>query len=149
MCHATHVTGRGGPVNAEFTVLGTITLPGVGRSARYLRGFARDMIGADHPRLGDIGLCLTEKFANATVHTASGKGGLVTVSVCAARGVVRTEVTDDGAGGARPTLFVPPGEPFSEHGRGLLLLGALSDRWGYLEDGLRTTVWAEFAAFGG
>ncbi|MFC6936841.1 ATP-binding protein [Actinomadura yumaensis] len=114
----------------------------MGKSAGYLRVFARDILGADHPRLDDIGLCLTEKFTNATLHTASGKGGWVTVTVRTGRGVVRTEVTDDGADGRRPCTR--PGNGFSEHGRGLMLIDALAERWGYDEAGPRTTVWAEF-----
>lgn len=132
----------GSRVNDDLIVLGTITLPGVGRSAGYLRSFARDMLGPDHPRLDDIKVCLTEKFSNSIMHTASGRGGWVSITLAAGRGVVRTEVTDDGAGGARP--LVPGEDTLGEHGRGLRLLDSLAVRWGFVEDGQRTTVWAEF-----
>jgi anti-sigma regulatory factor (Ser/Thr protein kinase) len=136
-------------VNEELVVLGTITLPGVGSSAGHLRLFARDLLGLDHPRLDDIGLCLTEKFSNAIQHTASGSGGgRVTVTLAAGRGVVRTEVTDEGGGGRRPALPAP-GDHLPEHGRGLLLLNALSERWGYEPAGPGTTVWADFPMFPG
>ncbi|MDL4776560.1 MULTISPECIES: ATP-binding protein [Thermomonosporaceae] len=130
----------------ELSVLGSITLPGKGRSARYLRVFARDILGPAHPRLDDIGLCLTEKFTNATLHTASGQGGWVTVRVRGVHGLVRTEVTDDGADGRRPRSRPPEPDAFCERGRGLLLLSALADRWGFDEAGARTVVWAEFLA---
>jgi anti-sigma regulatory factor (Ser/Thr protein kinase) len=129
-------------VNGELVLLGTITVPGNADSSRRVRTFAEETLGTDHRLLGDIGLCLTEKFGNAVRHTASGKGGTVTVRLLAGGGVVRSEVTDDGAGGARPKS--PEGAALLESGRGLFLLAALSRRWGYDEDGARTTVWAEY-----
>ncbi|MBO2449608.1 ATP-binding protein [Actinomadura barringtoniae] len=125
-----------------LVVIGTITLLGESRSVRQLRQFAGDLLGADHPRLDDIQLCLTEKFGNAIRHSRSGEGGWVTVTLSAGSGVVRTEVTDDGGLG-RPGITREV-DPLTENGRGLMLLAALSERWGYDGDGEGVTVWAEF-----
>jgi anti-sigma regulatory factor (Ser/Thr protein kinase) len=129
-------------VNSELVVLGTIIVPGNADFSRRVRVFVKETLGEGHPLLGDIGLCLTEKFSNAVRHTASGKGGTVTVRLLAGGGIVRSEVTDDGAGGARPEA--PEGMSLLESGRGLFLLAALSRRWGYDANGARTTVWAEY-----
>jgi anti-sigma regulatory factor (Ser/Thr protein kinase) len=129
-------------VTDGLVVIGTITLPGASRSVRHLRQFAGDLLGADHPRLDDIQLCLTEKFGNAIRHSRSGEGGWVTITLAAGSGVVRTEVTDDGGQG-RPDMTRAL-DPLTENGRGLMLLAALSERWGYDEDAGGTTVWAEF-----
>ncbi|MBA9007565.1 ATP-binding protein [Thermomonospora cellulosilytica] len=129
-------------MNGGLVVLGTLTVPGDAAHVRRVRAFAREVLGADHPLLGDIGLCLTEKFGNAVRHTASGRGGMVVVTLLGGDGLVRSEVTDDGAGGERPRR--PGHGELAENGRGLLLVAALSRRWGYEADGVRTTVWAEY-----
>jgi anti-sigma regulatory factor (Ser/Thr protein kinase) len=51
---------------------------------------------------------------------------------------LRVEVFDDDAG-EPPRLHV--GEPLDEHGRGLQLVDAIADRWGYREVPPRQAVW--------
>jgi anti-sigma regulatory factor (Ser/Thr protein kinase) len=46
---------------------------------------------------------VNEAFTNGVEHTASGRGGRVTVAFVAAEGGIVAEVTDDGADGARPS----------------------------------------------
>jgi anti-sigma regulatory factor (Ser/Thr protein kinase) len=126
----------------EMTVLGEITLPGVERSAGDARRFVRDLLGRDHPALADLLVSVCELLNNGLRHTRSGRGGgQIAVKLARAPGVIQVEVTDDGAGGARPRMRRPDGES----GRGLHIVDALAVRWGYIPVGDRTTVWAEFA----
>ncbi|WP_021594410.1 ATP-binding protein [Actinomadura welshii] len=53
------------------------------------------------------------------------------------------EVADDGAGGGRPQV---KGETGAEGGRGLKIVEALAEAWGFRTDGDRTIVWARFAS---
>lgn len=124
-----------------LVVLGSLTLPGVRKSVGYARRFLRDLMPAAHPRLDDLVTVGSETVTNAIVHTDSGDGGRVTISLLAGGGVYRLEVADDGAGGERPRAGA---ETDAESGRGLWLVEALSDGWGFRADGPRTVVWAEF-----
>jgi anti-sigma regulatory factor (Ser/Thr protein kinase) len=136
--------GGGGGVDGKgLVVLGTVTLPGVGRSVGCARAFVRGLL-ADLPGRDDVVMAVSETVANAVTHTASGlEGGLVTVTVAAAPGAVLLEVTDDGAAGTRPYVKDDPG---AETGRGMRIVQGLAARWGYRADGTRTVVWAEFPA---
>jgi anti-sigma regulatory factor (Ser/Thr protein kinase) len=127
-------------------LLGALTLPGIERSVPYARLFLRDTLvpgylspGAE--LLADIALVVDELAGNGIRHTASGTGGKITIAVWAGPGAVRAEVTDDGAGGARPVVRT---DPEGESGRGLHIVAALASRWGHRADGPGTTVWAEF-----
>lgn len=129
-------------------LLGALTLPGVDRSVPYARLFLRDTLVPGHispgsELLADMALVVDELAANGIRHTASGKGGKITIALWAGCGVLRAEVTDDGAGGARPVVRSEPG---GESGRGLHIVAALARAWGHRPDGLGTTVWADFAA---
>ncbi|MEU8342550.1 Anti-sigma regulatory factor (Ser/Thr protein kinase) [Actinomadura meyerae] len=132
----------------ELRLLAVLTLPGVERSVRHARLFLRDTLVPDHiapgdALLGDMALVLDEFACNGIRHTASGRGGKIHISLRAGDGVLRAEVTDEGAGGARPVLRDAAD---GESGRGLLIVEALASRWGYRADGARTTVWADFPA---
>ncbi|TYK46220.1 ATP-binding protein [Actinomadura decatromicini] len=122
-------------------VVGAITLPGVRRSVRYARLFLRDMLPPGHPLLDDLVTVGSETVCNAITHTASGDGGRVTVSLLTGPGLYRLEVADDGADGKRPYVKAECGD---ESGRGMRVVEALSERWGFRVDGHRTVVWAEF-----
>ncbi|MFD0536417.1 ATP-binding protein [Actinomadura luteofluorescens] len=122
-------------MSGELVVLGAVTLPGVHRSVRNARRFLRDMLPPGHPGLDDLMTVGSETVCNAITHTASGDGGWVTVSLLAGEGVHRLEVADDGADGRRPRVKAEDG---SESGRGMRVVEALSDRWGYRTDGDRT-----------
>ncbi|WP_433190621.1 ATP-binding protein [Actinoallomurus sp. CA-150999] len=128
----------------EAVVLGEITLPGVRGSVAHARAFLRELLPYDDPVLDDLVTVGSETVCNAVTHTASGQaGGRVTVVLLARGGAYRLEVTDDGAVGARPRLKAENG---GESGRGMRIVDALADCWGYREDGARTVVWAEFPA---
>ncbi|MFA1551152.1 ATP-binding protein [Actinomadura chokoriensis] len=132
----------------ELRLLAVLTLPGVERSVRHARLFLRDTLVPDHVAPGgelldDMALVVDEFAGNCIKHTASGRGGKFHVALWAGDGVLRAEVSDEGASGARPVLRDAAD---GESGRGLLIVAALASRWGHRADGPRTTVWAEFAA---
>ncbi|WP_141583349.1 ATP-binding protein [Actinomadura sp. WMMA1423] len=131
----------GGVMSGDLAVVGAITLPGVRQSVGNARRFLRDVLPLGHPGLDDLMTVGSETVCNAILHTASGDGGWVTVSLLAGEGVHRLEVADDGADGGRPCVKAEGG---AESGRGMRIVEALSDRWGYRTDGDRTIVWAEF-----
>ncbi|WP_242886750.1 ATP-binding protein [Actinomadura litoris] len=130
------MSGCGGLV-----VVGAITLPGVKKSVRHARLFLRDVMPDGRP-VDDVVTVGSETVCNAIAHTASGDGGRVTVSLLAGDDVCRVEVADDGADGRRPHVRPEDG---SESGRGMRVVEALAERWGFREDGDRTVVWAEFS----
>ena len=130
----------------DLALLAVLTLPGVERSVPCARHFLRDTLVPEYlspggELLGDMALVVDEFAGNGIRHTASGRGGKISIALWVGRGVLRVEVTDDGAGGARPRLRVAAD---GESGRGLHIVAALSARWGHRPDGDRTTVWAEF-----
>jgi anti-sigma regulatory factor (Ser/Thr protein kinase) len=136
-----NVKEKDGGVDEEMAVIGTITLPGMELSVAHARRFAREVLGPDHPSLDDIELCVSEAFTNGVQHTASGCGGKVTVRLMAQAGAIVTEVTDDGAGGARPHLRR---DPVGLGGRGMRIIDAVTLGWGLRSDGDRTTIWMRF-----
>lgn len=129
----------------HMKLLGTITMPGVPKSAQTARAFVRGLaphIG--HEAMADIVLCVDELVANACEHTASGTDhGQVTVIVSTGRDVLRVTVLDQGGTQGRPRVR---DDPCSEDGRGLLLVDALSKSWGTHPALNGTAVWAEFHA---
>lgn len=128
-------------------VLGQITLPGRRRSVAHARTFLRDLLPREHPIIDDLVTVGSETVCNAVTHTASGRAeGRVTVVLLVDCGTYRLEVTDDGADGTRPCLKAEDG---GESGRGMRIVDALTQRWGYREDGARTVVWAEFSSLSG
>ncbi|WP_019633484.1 ATP-binding protein [Actinomadura atramentaria] len=143
--------GRADP--AAGVVLGTLSLPGEGRSASRARAFLRGLLPPDDPVLDDLLTVGSETVGNAVAHTASGRpGGRVEVRLAAVAGGYRLEVADDGAAGGRP--HVRPGSDDdlledlvfgAESGRGMRIVAALASAWGYWARGERTVVWAEFA----
>ncbi|SFN44204.1 ATP-binding protein [Actinomadura madurae] len=133
----------GAVMSGGVVVLGTLTLPGVRRSVGFARRFLRDLLPPGHPALDDLVTVGSETVCNAITHTASGKGGRVTVSLLGGGDFYLLEVADDGAGGGRPQV---KGETGAEGGRGLKIVEALAEAWGFRTDGDRTIVWARFAS---
>jgi anti-sigma regulatory factor (Ser/Thr protein kinase) len=126
---------------SETVVIGAITLPGLGRSVAHARSFARNALGGGYPSLEDVQTCVSEAFTNGVVHTASGRGGKITVMFVAVDDMVIAEVTDDGAGGALPCLR---DDPMGVSGRGVRIINALAVDWGVRSEGGRTIVWMRF-----
>ena len=85
--------------------------------------------------------CVSELCANAIAHTGSGNGGVFIVQVDLPRpGVARIAVTDEGG----PSLpAAGSGDLMAEGGRGLAMVAACTNRWGYADAHPGRTVWAE------
>ncbi|WP_392891879.1 ATP-binding protein [Streptomyces sp. LN699] len=83
-------------------------------------------------------LALTELIANVVRH-APGQG--CSVLILCRPGGVRVEVSDGSH--ALPRVPGPPGPELSEGGRGLLLIEAVTDRWGADPNPTGKTVWFE------
>lgn len=128
----------------DMRLLGTITMPGVPRSAQVARAFVSVVAThVDDEALSDVVLCVDELVANACEHTASGTGGQVTVVVSAREDILRVTVLDQGGAQKQPRVRA---DPFAEDGRGLFLVDALSKSWGSHPALNGTAVWAEFHA---
>lgn len=96
--------------------------------------------GAVEDVCGDAELVISELFTNAVLHTDSaeiGYGLRVTGTQ------LRVEVTDEGCRPKEQRLRSP--EFMAEHGRGLLLVRALSEAWGVraCESGQGSVTWAD------
>ncbi|MFH8404160.1 ATP-binding protein [Streptomyces sp. NPDC018019] len=96
--------------------------------------------GAAEQVRDDAELVVSELFTNAVRHTDSEKVGCELAVLGA---FLRVEITDQGRGDSAP--HVQPGSVDKECGRGLFLVGALSESWGVRPDptGRGRTVWAD------
>ncbi|WP_409237593.1 ATP-binding protein [Streptomyces sp. PA5.6] len=85
-------------------------------------------------------LVLSELVTNAVVHTASRR---IICELCADSEKLRIAVRDEGCGSGMPRPVHRGAD--DEHGRGLLLVDAVSSAWGVHEAGpdIGRTVWAE------
>jgi two-component sensor histidine kinase len=88
---------------------------------------------------------VSELATNALVHGVPAGRGFLLRLVLHGDGVLRVEVHDSGPG----TVGIPEASAESEHGRGLLLVAALADKWGVGERNPGKIVWCEFAVAGG
>ncbi|MET9296535.1 ATP-binding protein [Streptomyces sp. NPDC003077] len=94
---------------------------------------------AQHVR-DDVELVVSELFTNAVCHSRSERIGCELTVVGAH---VRVEISDQGRGTSMPR--VQPGSLDKEGGRGLFLVGALSENWGVRagDDSAGRVVWAD------
>ncbi|MFF1446769.1 ATP-binding protein [Streptomyces sp. NPDC058274] len=83
-------------------------------------------------------LVVSELVTNAIMHTASRS---VTCELHDGDELVRIAVRDEGCAPGEP--HASPQRPDEEHGRGLLLVAAVSRAWGSQETGPGLLVWAE------
>ena len=114
------------------------TYRGTPASVPEARRFVGELL-AGCPARETLMSCVSELCANAIAHTASGRGGVFTVEVdCPRDGVARVAVTDDG-GASVPV----PGslDLMAEGGRGLAMVAACTNRWGFCEAYPGRTVW--------
>ncbi|GAA4534145.1 MULTISPECIES: ATP-binding protein [Nonomuraea] len=114
--------------------------PGDPAAVARARGLVTGTLGRDHPLHDDCALLISELATNAVLHTRSGGGGSFTVRLRATGATVLVCVEDAGSDG-------PPcvcgADPRATSGRGLPMLEALSNRWGYTRGDGTTTVWFE------
>lgn len=85
-------------------------------------------------------LVVSELITNAIVHTAS---AFIVCELQDGPDSLRIAVRDEGC--APGEICPAPRLPEEEHGRGLLLVEAVSESWGMQEQGLGLLVWAELA----
>ncbi|MEV0524553.1 ATP-binding protein [Streptomyces sp. NPDC050439] len=90
-------------------------------------------------------LVVSELVTNAIVHTASHR---IVCELCTKPGSLRIAVRDDGYGSGVPRPAHEGPDTDEEHGRGLLLVEAVSNAWGVRDEGpgAGLTVWAELRA---
>lgn len=120
-------------------VLLDLRLPAEPGTPRRARVAVAEHLG-DHPRCGDVLVCVSEAVTNAVLHA----GTPVHLVVRDGPGGVRIEVSDDD-----PTLPVGRNpDPSTPTGRGLLLLERLTSLWGVDGSSKGKTVWFEWRAAG-
>jgi anti-sigma regulatory factor (Ser/Thr protein kinase) len=96
----------------------------------------------------DIAVVVSELLTNALRHALPGSGDarprhLIRVGLLQLRPCVLCAVADPSTAAPVPR---PPGT-LAETGRGLHIVSALSDRWGYITTGTGKVVWAMFTAW--
>ena len=123
---------------AGVTKRSAIELPGTLGSVPAARRYVRTVLG---PEYDDVELAVSELVTNAVQHSDSAKDGKVTLELAVGAGRVRVDVTDDGSATRHPRLADPPVD--SEHGNGLKIVRAISNRWGVKVSASGTTVWCE------
>jgi anti-sigma regulatory factor (Ser/Thr protein kinase) len=113
------------------------TAPAAGSARRALHSAAMFGAAAEPDAL----LLVSELVTNSIVH--AGHSGRDAIRVRAANdgSTTRVEVCDRARGESLPMRPAPP--PFATGGRGLLLVDALSDRWGMDTCARGTCVWFE------
>ncbi|MFC4954778.1 ATP-binding protein [Streptomyces mauvecolor] len=110
--------------------------PSVPAARNFAAGAVADW-GFFH-RIDDILLCVSELATNALLHgVPPGRGFLLRLRLCEGA-VLRVEVHDSGDGVPRVADVQDCG------GRGLVLVGALADKWGVGERDPGKAVWCEF-----
>jgi len=109
---------------------------------RLAREFTREalMDWAAVERSDDVLLCVSELATNALLHGVPPGRGFGLRLALHPDGVLRVEIHDSGPGEVRRPDEAPPE---SEHGRGLLLVAAVADKWGVEERDPGKIVWCE------
>lgn len=117
----------------------TLELPRELVAVREARSVVRELLEswALDALVDDASLVVTELVANAVAHARSS----CELAVARSPAGVRIEVRDRGTGTPEPQ----PPDPESEHGRGLLIIAALSTAWGIDEAPGGKTVWVELS----
>ncbi|HEY5988586.1 MAG TPA: ATP-binding protein [Streptosporangiaceae bacterium] len=112
--------------------------PGEERQISVLRRWLTSLL-PDCPAREDAAYVATELGSNAVRHTASGRGGWLTVEVTWHRAVLRVAVADCGSQ-TWPRMIEDSAD---EHGRGLLLVRGLALHTGVCGDDRGRLVWAD------
>jgi anti-sigma regulatory factor (Ser/Thr protein kinase) len=107
-------------------------------SVSEVRAFTRDALAGLDLAVDDVVLCVSELVTNAVRHTTPHEGTFH-LDILVDRGKLRIECHD--SGGKKPTLLTP--SDADEGGRGLLLVQALTSRWGVSSRPLGKCVWFE------
>jgi two-component sensor histidine kinase len=103
--------------------------------------------GIEAARLDEILVCVSELATNALLHgVPPGRGFRIRMSLDA-YALLRVELHDSGTG--VPRIPDTADNAADESGRGLVLVEALSDKWGVGARNPGKIVWCEFALRGG
>ena len=111
--------------------------PGSGDQVGRARLFVGQVLGGC-PVTDDAVLLTSELVTNAITHTASGRGGKVTVTVYRDDTRVRVEVRDDGSA---EIPVVRPHDDAGDSGYGLGLVELMAHRWGHRGGRRGRVVW--------
>jgi anti-sigma regulatory factor (Ser/Thr protein kinase) len=127
-------------------LISTLVIPARPEHVRAARAFTDLVLGVQgSDDDGTASLLVSELVTNSLLHSDSrGPGGTIAVTVAIAPGEVLVEVTDDGGGEPAPRDAGDSGE----NGRGLHLVTALSQAWGYIAASGRLTTWFELKTEG-
>lgn len=106
-------------------------------AARARQALTRLRSDIDTPLMETLRLLVTELVTNSVTHAGAES---VMLKVLVGRGVVLTEVSDEGPG-FDPAQRGQPGE--DRAGWGLFLVERLAHRWGVNHEGRSTKVWFE------
>ncbi|MCP9959484.1 MULTISPECIES: ATP-binding protein [Streptomyces] len=124
--------------------------PATRRGARLARRLAAHRLAEWHlphggPASDAVTLVVAELAANAVLHgRVPGRDFELRLAYDRSAGLVRVEVSDTHPARPRPPEPAPGPVAHAEGGRGLLLVGAVADRWGVAgRTGPGKTVWAE------
>ncbi|MBT2208869.1 MULTISPECIES: ATP-binding protein [Actinomadura] len=108
-------------------LLGELDLAATPAAVRLGRSYIRELVGqyfgADRSDLADLELLTSEALTNSVLYARPRRDGTVMLSALHIDRFVRIEVTD---GGGQPGPQRAPEEPLQNHGRGLVLIRALS-----------------------
>ncbi|MEZ3181604.1 ATP-binding protein [Streptomyces pimonensis] len=133
----------------------TIRLSSTARGARLARRLAGQQLAAwgipyDSETSRAVALVTAELAANAVTHGRTpGRDFRLTLLLLPEHGVVRVEVTDTRPGRLPRDPAAGPAAPDAPSGRGLLLVAAYAERWGYeVRDAYTKTVWADLTVIG-
>ncbi|WP_103530561.1 ATP-binding protein [Streptomyces sp. SM11] len=97
-----------------------------------------------HPDLADtVEAVVSELVTNAVIHGTTGRGSQVHVTYRLLPDRLRIEVRDAASGTPRLIRPVSPNGDNPERGRGLVVVAALSTRWGVIPRVIGKSVWAE------
>ncbi|MBW5425777.1 ATP-binding protein [Streptomyces sp. BG9H] len=112
----------------------------VAQARRLMRVRLGEWAVRDDDACDAAALILSELVTNAVVHTASRR---IICELCADPEKLRIAVRDEGCGSGVPRPVHRGAD--EEHGRGLLLVDAVSSAWGVHDagPGIGRTVWAE------
>lgn len=128
--HENSVTWPGKDAVSPAGPVAVRVFPGIPEQTPLVRRWTRALLAAGSADLDCAEVIVSEMYSNAVLHTKSGdSGGLVAVAVTAS-GVIH--VHDQGSGEVPPRglPLAVPGR-LREHGRGLVLVTALSQAWGF------------------
>lgn len=121
-------------------LLGSLDIPGTATAPSLARDYVREVLDPAHHPIEEAALLVSELVTNAVVHTASGRGGKVNVSVTECPdGAIRVEVADEG-GPTEPSPVALTDE-MSTNGRGLFLVEHIATDWDHRRGPSGTVTW--------